>query len=365
MALSRIWVSMICVALAFGAASGRGAQLGAAAAQGVQQAVDFCLTVGGMICLWSGVMELMRRCGIAGGLSRLLRPVLRRLFPHAARDVQALDALSMNVSANLLGLGNAATPAGVRAAQAMARGLRRHRQRRAVPAGGAQHGLDPAAAGHDRRRARGGGRCRTVRHSARRMGELTLLGHGGAAGRKGARTHMAVSGLLTLTVPLLLAGVGLCGVLTGTDVFSALTDGARDGLKTVMRIFPALVALLTAVSMLRASGALEALTRLCAPILARLGIPPETAMLLLVRPISGSGALAAASDIIQTYGADSRIGRTAAVMLGSTETTFYVLAVYFGACGIRHSRWAIPAAIVADVTGFVTAAALVRCLWGT
>ena len=167
---------------------------------------------------------------------------------------------------------------------------------------------------------------------------------------------MAVSDLLTLTVPLLLAGVGLCGVLTGTDVFSALTDGARDGLRTVARIFPALVALLTAVSMLRASGALEALTQLCAPILARLGIPPETAMLLLVRPIS---------DIIQTYGADSRIGRTAAVMLGSTETTFYVLAVYFGACGIRHSRWAIPAAIVADVTGFVTAAALVRCLWGT
>ena len=91
---------------------------------------------------------------------------------------------------------------------------------------------------------------------------------------------MAVSGLLTLTVPLLLAGVGLCGVLTGTDVFSALTDGARDGLKTVMRIFPALVALLTAVSMLRASGALEALTRLCAPVLAWLGIPPETAALL-------------------------------------------------------------------------------------
>ena len=175
---------------------------------------------------------------------------------------------------------------------------------------------------------------------------------------------MAVSGLLTLTVPLLLAGVGLCGVLTGTDVFSALTDGARDGLRTVARIFPALVALLTAVSMLRASGALEALTQLCAPVLAWLGIPPETAMLLLVRPISGSGALAAASDIIQTYGADSRIGRTAAVMLGSTET-FYVLAVYFGACGIRRSRWAIPAAIVADVTGFVTAAALVRCLWGT
>ena len=354
MALSRIWVSMICVALAFGAASGRGAQLGAAAAQGVQQAVDFCLTVGGMICLWSGVMELMRRCGIAGGLSRLLRPLLRRLFPHAARDVQALDALSMNVSANLLGLGNAATPAGVRAAQAMARELRGDAASDElcllVVLNTASIQLLPVT-------------IAAVREAAGAAVPFDI--HGGAADRKGARAHMAVSEVLTLTVPLLLAGVGLCGMLTGTDVFSALTDGARDGLKTVMRIFPALVALLTAVSMLRASGALEALTRLCAPILARLGIPPETAMLLLVRPISGSGALAAASDIIQTYGADSRIGRTAAVMLGSTETTFYVLAVYFGACGIRHSRWAIPAAIVADVTGFVTAAALVRCLWGT
>ena len=319
MALSRIWVSMICVALAFGAASGRGAQLGAAAAQGVQQAVDFCLTVGGMICLWSGVMELMRRCGIAGGLSRLLRPVLRRLFPHAARDVQALDALSMNVSANLLGLGNAATPAGVRAAQAMARELR-------------------GDAASD---------------------ELCLL----------VVLNTASIQLLPVTIAAVREAAGAAvpfDILPAVWVSSlcSVTAGLLTG-KVLARIFPALVALLTAVSMLRASGALEALTRLCAPVLAWLGIPPETAMLLLVRPISGSGALAAASDIIQTYGADSRIGRTAAVMLGSTETTFYVLAVYFGACGIRHSRWAIPAAIVADVTGFVTAAALVRCLWGT
>ena len=112
------------------------------------------------------------------------------------------------------------------------------------------------------------------------------------------------------------------------------------------------------------TGALDALTRLCAPVLAWLGIPPETAILMVVRPVSGSGALAAASDIIGVYGPDSRIGRTAAVMLGSTETTFYVLAVYFGACGVRRSRWAIPAAIAADLTGFLVAAALVRWIWG-
>ena len=124
MALTWIWVGMVCISLIFGAATGQSAAVGAAAAQGVQQAITFCLTVGGMICLWSGVMEVMRRSGIAAGLSKLLQPVLRRLFPHASRDAQTLDALSMNVSANLLGLGNAATPAGVRAVQAMAREIR-------------------------------------------------------------------------------------------------------------------------------------------------------------------------------------------------------------------------------------------------
>ena len=108
MALTWVWVGMVCVALIYGAATGQSAAVGAAAAQGVQQAVTFCLTVGGMICLWSGVMEVMRRSGIAAGLSRLLQPVLRRLFPRASRDAQTLDALSMNVSANLLGLGNEA-----------------------------------------------------------------------------------------------------------------------------------------------------------------------------------------------------------------------------------------------------------------
>ena len=166
---------------------------------------------------------------------------------------------------------------------------------------------------------------------------------------------MAVSDVLALTVPALLAGVGLYGALTGTDVFSALTAGALDGLRTVVRIFPALVALLAAVSMLRASGALDALTRLCAPVLAWLGIPPETAILMVVRPVSGSGALAAASDIIGAYGPDSRIGRTAAVMLGSTETTFYVLAVYFGSVGVKHTRHALPCALFADAVGIVVA----------
>lgn len=157
-------------------------------------------------------------------------------------------------------------------------------------------------------------------------------------------------------IPVLLAGAALYALCRRVDVFSALTTGAGEGLSVVLRILPPLVALLTAVYMLRASGALELLTELLTPVLTFLGIPPETVGLLLIRPVSGSGALAVGSDIMQTYGPDSTIGRTAAVMLGSTETTFYTVAVYYGAAGIRRTRHTIPAALAADITGFLAAA---------
>ena len=164
-------------------------------------------------------------------------------------------------------------------------------------------------------------------------------------------------------IPLLLAGAALYALCRRVDVFSALTTGAGEGLSVVMRILPPLVALLTAVYMLRASGALELLTELLTPVLTFLGIPPETVGLLLIRPVSGSGALAVGSDIMQTYGPDSTIGRTAAVMLGSTETTFYTVAVYYGAAGIRRTRHTIPAALAADIAGFLAAAWTVRWMF--
>lgn len=174
-----------------------------------------------------------------------------------------------------------------------------------------------------------------------------------------------MSALADLAAAIVIAGAALWGVLSGTDVFEVMVDGIKDGLGVLLRIFPSLVALLTAVYMLRASGALEALTALLSPLLTLLGIPPETAPLMLLRPVSGSGALAAATELIGQYGPDSYIGRTAAVMLGSTETTFYVIAVYFGAAGIKRTRWAVPAALCADITGFAVSALAVRLLWGS
>ena len=163
-----------------------------------------------------------------------------------------------------------------------------------------------------------------------------------------------------MIVPLLLAVVGLWAAWKRVDLFSAMARGAKEGLKTAAGILPSLVVLLAAVYMLRASGALEQLTHICAPAFTLLGIPEEAAALVFLRPFTGSGALAMGSALMEAYGPDSYIGRCVAVMLGSTETTFYVVAVYFGAAGIRKTRHAIPSALAADLVGFVAAAASVR-----
>ena len=169
---------------------------------------------------------------------------------------------------------------------------------------------------------------------------------------------------LTMLVPFLMLAVALWGLAKGVDLWSALIDGAGEGLQVTLRILPPLIALLTAVYMLRASGALELLGRLLEPVLSAVGIPVETIGLLLVRPVSGSAALGVGAELIQTYGPDSPIGRTAAVMLGSTETTFYTVAVYFGAAKIAKSRYAIPAALCGDIVGFIAASWAVRLMFG-
>lgn len=144
------------------------------------------------------------------------------------------------------------------------------------------------------------------------------------------------------------------------NTYDLLLQGGAEGLKLLLHITPALVILLTAVTMLRASGAVDLLSSLLAPFFRLFGIPPETAMLVLIRPISGSAALAVGSELMAQYGPDSLIGRTAAIMLGSTETTFYTISVYFGAVGIKKTRYAIPAALLADLTGFITASLTAR-----
>ena len=166
--------------------------------------------------------------------------------------------------------------------------------------------------------------------------------------------------MLDYLVPMLLFLTCAMALRKQENAYGILLDGARDGLQLLLSILPSLIFLLTAVSMLRASGAMELLSTWLAPLFRCFGIPPETAMLVLIRPISGSAALAVGAELMAQYGADSLIGRTAAVMLGSTETTFYTVSVYFGAAGITGTRYTLAAALVADFVGFFAAAQTVR-----
>ena len=161
-------------------------------------------------------------------------------------------------------------------------------------------------------------------------------------------------------VPLVLAVTAVAALHKKENAYDVLTDGAREGFQMLKTIAPSLVVLLSAGGMLRASGALEALSVLLSPVLKALGIPAETVLLMLVRPISGSAALAIGAELIAAHGPDSPVGRTAAVMLGSTETTFYTISVYFGAWGITKTRYAVPAALIADLVGFLAASWSVR-----
>ncbi len=161
-------------------------------------------------------------------------------------------------------------------------------------------------------------------------------------------------------VPFLLVFASALALRKKENTYDLLLQGAGDGLKLLASILPALIFLLTAVHMLRASGAAEALSQLLAPLFSLFGIPPETALLVLIRPISGSAALAVGADLMASHGPDSLVGRTTAVMLGSTETTFYTISVYFGAAGIRKTRYTIPAALFADLAGFCMASWSVR-----
>ena len=166
--------------------------------------------------------------------------------------------------------------------------------------------------------------------------------------------------MIDYIVPLLLLGVCCATLRKKENAYDLLLTGGEDGLKLLVSIIPSLVMLLTAVTMLRQSGAVELLSRFATPLFDFFGIPPETAILVLIRPISGSAALAVGTELMAIYGVDSQIGRTAAVMLGSTETTFYTISVYFGATGVRKTRYTLPAALIADFMGFFMASLTTR-----
>ena len=174
----------------------------------------------------------------------------------------------------------------------------------------------------------------------------------------------AVGLLSVFVVPLILVGFPLVGLYKRVPVYESFVEGAKEGFQVAVRIIPYLVAILFAIAMFRASGAMDFLARALAPVLGLIGFPPEVLPMAIIRPLTGSGSAGIVVDMIKQYGEDSILVKMAAVMFGSTETTFYVIAVYFGAISIKKTRHAVPVGLIADGSAMIIAVWVVRMLFG-
>lgn len=172
-----------------------------------------------------------------------------------------------------------------------------------------------------------------------------------------------VNAISLYAIPFIIVSIVLFGAFKKVNVYETFTDGAREGFNTAVSIIPFLVGMLVAIGVFRASGALDLITNALSPITSKIGMPGEVLPMALIRPLSGGGASGVMNELFATYGPDSLIGRMASVMNGSTETTFYVLAVYFGAVGIKKTRHALPAGLIADAVGLITAVVVTNMMF--
>lgn len=360
--------------------------------------MDVALQLVGAMTLFLGLMKVVEVAGGLEAVARAIRPVLVKLFPDVPVEHPAMGAMIMNLAANVLGLGNAATPFGIKAMQelqtlnktpdtatnAMVRFLAINTSGVAVlPTGviavrAAAGSHDPAAIFLTTLIATSFSTLSAVITTKLLEGKVDKVDRPPLRAIEFLPLAVATASLLLLVgavytyqekasawiVPGLIAGMLTIGVVKKVKVYEVFIEGARDGFNSAMRIVPYLVAIMVAVAMFRASGGLERLVSLLAPITEPLGMPAAALPLALLRPLSGSGAFALTTDLTRAYGPDTYVGHIVGTLQGSTETTFYVLAVYFGAVGVSKARHAVACGLVADLFGAIGTVLAVRLLLG-
>lgn len=406
------WVFFVMVAAAFAvtAAAEIGAPgtameaLSGAMLKAAEGAVPLALGLVGVMGLFLGLMKVAEEAGLVAQIARLLAPLVRRLFPEIPAGHPAMGAMVMNVAANLLGLGNAATPFGIRAMEQLQR-LNPHPERASnaqalflalntasvtilptsvIALRAASGSANPAAVVAPTLAA-------TLISAVVAVAAAKLLAplfplpapsvpvedaeadHPAPAPLPGWMPAAALAALLGAIplmavfgqslghwiVPALMVGMLGWGLARRVRVYECFVDGAREGFTIAVRVIPYLVAILVAIAMLRQSGALDLLLAPLAGLLAPLGVPAEALTMAGLRSLSGSGSfgLLAAYMKDPAIGPDSPTGILLGTIYGSSETTFYVLAVYFGAVGIRRMRHALAAGLIADAAGLAAAVA--------
>ncbi|MEC7947515.1 MAG: nucleoside recognition domain-containing protein [Myxococcota bacterium] len=408
--MNAVFFGIVAVAFASAIALGTPGEVGKAALDSAKASVELAIGLIGYIALFLGLMKVVEEAGGLRFMARLIRPLLVRLFPEVPADHPAMGAMVMNIAANALGLGNAATPFGLKAMKelhtlskeegtatdAMVLFLAINTSGLALlPTGiiglrALKESADPAAifpttllataistvcgvaaAKLYRRlpffRAPEAQRAADAAVVAARPREslldlLPLAGFGGALVGLVAVVYVYGERASAWIVPSLIFGMLLVGVIRKVKVYEVFVAGAKEGFDLAKMIIPYLVAILSAVGMFRQSGAMDRVQGWIGPLTESVGLPAEALPLALLRPLSGSGAFGITAELIETHGPDSYIGNLVSTMNGSTETTFYVLAVYFGSVGVTRIRHGVAAGLTADVMGVVGSIVAVQLL---
>jgi spore maturation protein SpmA len=400
--------------------------------------MDIALPLSAIMTIWLGVMRLADKSGLVFLLARALRPILRRLFPDVPPDHPAMGSMVMNIAANMLGLGNAATPLGLRAMTELQKlnpipGTATNAMCTFLAVNTASIQLIPATAvgilavsgGANPTaivgtaliatiiaqftglvavktfeklpifRATRGNEAETDKPApaavpAPEISQAKPLAPLSAGGWillslfmvffvclfvrlicPAAQPALPVEGTFTrvvkaislLAIPFFLSFFPLYAALRRIKVYEEFVEGAKEGFGVAVRIIPYLVAILTAVGMFRSAHGIDLMAKILKPALDFFRFPPELLSLAVMRPLSGSGSIALVSDIVKTYGPNHLYSMMAGTILGSTETTFYVIAVYFGSVGIRRTRHAVAAGLLADFAGIVASVAICRIVF--
>lgn len=446
--LNYIWLGLILLAVVIGGLTGN---LRAVTDRSLEMAkfavIDIALPLAGIMALWLGVMRLAERAGLVALLARGLRPLLRQLFPDVPPEHPAMGSMLMNMAANMLGLGNAATPLGLRAmkdletlnplpgtatnamctflaintssiqlipvtaiailaangsknptaivgtsiiatfcgacaAVTMAKALERLRAFRLPPLETLRTDLKTGTTAAEPEKVVVK-EASTIRPLTA-WGRVVLTSFGlffiyvfvrlafpGVLGLPLAPEQEAqaifvrvVDAISKLSIPLLLSIFPLYAALRGVKVYEEFVDGAKEGFEVAIRIIPYLVAILVAIGMFRAAGGIDLLSRVLAPAMNALGFPADLLPLVIMRPLSGSGSLGIFTELVKNIGPDTLVARTAGTIFGSTETTFYVLAVYFGSVAVKRSRHALLAGLTGNIVAVIVAVIVCRIMFG-
>lgn len=448
--LNYIWLALVLFAVVIGGWTGHLKEVTEGAFDGAKTAVTIALGLIGIMALWLGVMRLAERAGIVQRLAHGLRLVMKRLFPGVPNEHPAMGSMLMNMAANMLGLGNAATPLGLRAMQDLeslnphpgtatnamctflaintssvqlipttaiailvaagstnptaivgtsllatlcaatvaitsAKVLEKLPFFRATITGGEGAGdrekkqVEPGSNNDAKSPGTVGGVRDVPVLPGWGRGLLALLlvfffvlfvrqvfpaAFGGSSDANLSPSYFvrSVSALSLLAIPLLISFFVLYGALCGLKVYDEFVEGAKEGFGVILRIIPFLVTMLVAINMFKGAGGIDLLARALAPVLDPLHFPSDLLPIALMRPLSGGATLALFTDVVHRLGPENIVSLMAATIYGSTETTFYVAAVYFGSVGIKQTRHAIPAGLLGDLTGVVASVLICRAV---